>query len=172
MELIQSKMEKIKYIKVDNELVIGAYNYNLDNYPSAYIYTDRPLYKNTDTINIWGFVPRTLFFDKIDEEFYIELNGEGKRKIEVGKDGNFQTTIELKNNVSVLRDEILGLKGDIREMRAEQKGEVNAITTRMNGIEKRIDDLQGNQTKWFTVLGILIAAVPVAIALIQGLIVK
>ena len=98
-EGVADNSEKIKYIKVDNELVIGAYNYNLDNYPSAYIYTDRPLYKNTDTINVWGFVPRTLFFDKIDEEFYIELNGEGKRKIEVGKDGNFQTTIELKNHV-------------------------------------------------------------------------
>ena len=99
LEGVADNSEKIKYIKVENQLVIGAYNYSLDNYPSAYIYTDRPLYKNTDTINIWGFVPRKLFYDKIDEEFYIELAGEGKKKVEVSKDGSFQTKIELKNHM-------------------------------------------------------------------------
>ena len=40
----------------ENKLVVGIYDYNIENYPKAYIYTDRPLYKNTDTINIWGFI--------------------------------------------------------------------------------------------------------------------
>ena len=57
--------ETIKYLGIgntSNKLVVGIYNYDIDNYPTAYLYTDRPLYKNTDTINIWGFVPTNLFF--------------------------------------------------------------------------------------------------------------
>ena len=75
--------EKIKYVKVENELVIGVYNYSFNNYPHAYIYTDRPLYKNTDTINIWGFVPKSFFYEKPEDEFYIEFGEENKQKIEV-----------------------------------------------------------------------------------------
>lgn len=91
--------ESIKYAKIGNDLVIGIYNFTLDNYPRGYIYTDRPLYKNTDTINIWGFVPRSIFFDKIEEEFYIELNNEGKQKINVEKDGTFKYKIKLEKHL-------------------------------------------------------------------------
>jgi len=94
--------EQIKYLGIgnaSNKLVIGIYNYNLANYPQAYLYTDRPLYKNTDTINIWGFVPVNQFYDEVQEEFYIELNSEGKQKIKVGEDGNLNYAIQLKNHV-------------------------------------------------------------------------
>lgn len=82
-----------------NKLVVGIYNYDLDNYPTAYLYTDRPLYKNTDTINIWGFVPRELFYDKIEDEFYIELASEGKQKVKVEEDGNLNYSIKLNNHM-------------------------------------------------------------------------
>lgn len=106
---IADDSEEIKYLGIgntSNELVIGIYNYDLDNYPYAYLYTDRPLYKNTDTINIWGFVPINQFYDEVQEEFYIELNSEGKQKVKVEKDGNLNYAIELKNhmdNYSVIR---------------------------------------------------------------------
>ena len=90
----------IKYAKVGNELVIGIYNYSSEIYPNCYIYTDRPLYKNTDTINIWGFVPRNLFYDKIDEEFYIQLADAEKQKVNVDENGNFKYQIKLENNLS------------------------------------------------------------------------
>ena len=94
--------EIVKYLCIgntSNQLVVGIYNYDLDNYPKGYLYTDRPLYKNTDTINIWGFVPRQLFYDKIQDEFYIELNSEGKQKVKVEEDGNLNYTIELNNHM-------------------------------------------------------------------------
>ena len=99
-ENIADGSEKIKYAKVENELVLGIYNYGLKNYPNSYIYTDRPLYKNTDTINIWGFVPRKLFTDKIEEDFYIQLGDEQKQKVNVDKDGNFKYKLELKNHLN------------------------------------------------------------------------
>lgn len=101
-EGVADNSETIKYLQIgnnENKLVIGVYNYNLSNYPAAYLYTDRPVYKNTDTINIWGFVPRSLFYDKIEDEFYIEINSEGKQKVEVGEDGNINYKIDLKNHI-------------------------------------------------------------------------
>ena len=98
-ENIADGSEKIKYVKVRNELVIGVYNYSFNNYPRAYIYTDRPLYKNTDTISIWGFVPKSFFYEKPEDEFYIELEGDNKQKIKVEEDGSFTHKIELKNYI-------------------------------------------------------------------------
>lgn len=94
--------EKIKYAKIGNDidpLIVGLYSYKLDNYPSSYLYTDRPVYKNTDTIKIWGFVPTTQFFDEIEDEFYIQLSEGERQKIEVGKDGNFNYEIKLDNYI-------------------------------------------------------------------------
>lgn len=99
-EEIADDSEKVKYAIVNNELVIGIYNFDLDEYPKGYIYTDRPLYKNTDTINIWGFVPKKLFFDKVEEEFYIQLGEEGKQKVAVDENGNFVYKLELKNHLT------------------------------------------------------------------------
>ena len=83
-ENIADGSKTVKYLTIGNneaKLVVGIYNYDLENYPASYLYTDRPLYKNTDTVNIWGFVPKMLFFDKIEDEFYIELGDEGKQKV-------------------------------------------------------------------------------------------
>jgi len=98
---IADDSEEIKYIGIgntSNKLVVGVYNYDIDNYPSAYLYSDRPLYKNTDTINIWGYVPENLFYDKVEDEFYIELNSEGKQKVKV-ENGSLNYKIELKNHI-------------------------------------------------------------------------
>ncbi len=99
---IADDSEQIKYLSLgntQNELVVGIYNYDLDNYPTAYLYTDRPLYKNTDKINIWGFVPKNLFFDKLEDEFYIELNSEGKQKVKVEEEGSLNYSINLNNHM-------------------------------------------------------------------------
>lgn len=99
---ITSNSKEIEYVSIgnnSNQLVVGIYNHNLDNYPQSYLYTDRPLYKNTDIIKIWGFVPLNQFYDKVENEFYIELNGEGKQKVKVEKDGNLNYSIELKNHM-------------------------------------------------------------------------
>lgn len=67
--------ETIKYLKIgntENKLIVGVYNYNKELYYSnSYIYTDRTLYKSTDTINIWGFVPKAIYGNDLQDEFYI-----------------------------------------------------------------------------------------------------
>lgn len=97
--------ETIKYLKIgntENKLIVGVYNYNKELYYSnSYIYTDRTLYKSTDTINIWGFVPKIIYGNDLEDEFYISLNGESKQKIQVGKDGNYNYKIELLNHYDV-----------------------------------------------------------------------
>lgn len=97
--------ETIKYLKIgntENKLIVGVYNYNKELYYSnSYIYTDRTLYKSTDTINIWGFVPKIIYGNNLEDEFYISLNGESKQKIQVGKDGNYNYKIELLNHYDV-----------------------------------------------------------------------
>ena len=43
---------------------------------------------------------------------------------------------------------------------------------RIDGVDKRIDDLHQSQNKWFTLLGLLITIVPIAIAIIQSILKK
>ena len=107
-EGIGDSSEKVKYARINNELVIGIYNFSKGAYPNGYIYTDRPLYKNTDTINIWGFVPRKLFIDKIEDEFYLQLGKEQKQKISVDNNGNFTYKMQLENHINS-EDEYLTL---------------------------------------------------------------
>lgn len=71
----------------EETLVVKTETFDQDNYYDAYIYTDKPLYKETDTINIWGFVPKELFIDGFDnsklklifekKEYDIKLNSSG-----------------------------------------------------------------------------------------------
>ncbi len=90
------------YITIDsnskNPILVEVANYDINNYPNAYIYTDRPLYKNEDTIQVWGYVPQNQFIDKISNNFVLEYSG-FKKRISLNKDGTFNTTIDLKNNV-------------------------------------------------------------------------
>ena len=49
----------------------------------------------------------------------------------------------------------------------ELRGEVKAINARIDGLDKRVDDLQQTQNRWFTLLGFLVTLVPIAVTLIQ-----
>lgn len=78
-------------------LIIGLKNYDYSTLPSSYIYSDRPLYKTNDVINIWGYIPIDFFADKPDlDKFYIKMEDE-KFDIEVNSDGTFIAKIDLKN---------------------------------------------------------------------------
>ena len=75
-----------------------AKNYEKDSFPNAYIYTDRPMYKPTDTINIWGYIPLNEFKDKVEGTFIIKYSNKSK-KVKLNKTGTFNTSIRI-NNVS------------------------------------------------------------------------
>ncbi|MBQ9564540.1 MAG: hypothetical protein IJU98_03030, partial [Synergistaceae bacterium] len=66
------------------------------------------------------------------------------------------------------KDDVAELKGDVKALNVRMDG----FDKQMEGVNRRIDDLSQSQNKWFLLLGILVAAVPVAVALIQGLIAK
>ena len=83
----------------------------------------------------------------------------------------------LENDVSGLKKDVTDLKNDVSELKAdmknvtseigELKGDVKTLSARVDGIDKRLDDMNSSQNKWFMVLGFLVAAVPIAIAVIQ-----
>ena len=80
----------------ENPTIILAKNYTQDNYPNAYIYTDRPIYKPTDTIEIWGYVPLKEFAYKVEDSFVIKF-GNTSKKVKLNKNGTFNTKIKIKN---------------------------------------------------------------------------
>lgn len=49
------------------------------------------------------------------------------------------------------------------------KGDVKALNARVDGIDERLDDLRESQNKWFTLFGILIILVPIAVEIISRL---
>ena len=53
---------------------------------------------------------------------------------------------------------------------SELKGENRAVNVRLDGLEKRIDDLQQTQNRWFTLLVILITVVPLVIMFLQKIV--
>jgi len=90
---------------------------------------------------------------------------------------------ELKQDVGVLKEDVSTIKGDIKTLNERLDHTVdtltvaiNAVDARVDGLEKhfdkRFDDMSQYQNKWFTLLGILVAVVPIAVALIQNAIAK
>ena len=93
-----------KYVKVNsdskNPIFVGIKNYSLNNYPYGYIYTDRPLYKNTDEINVWGYVPLEFFADSVDRDKFSIVFNEKNIPVKVSEDGTFDAKIALNNLAS------------------------------------------------------------------------
>ena len=59
------------------------------------------------------------------------------------------------------------IASEIRSEIRELAGESRVLTARLDSVEKRIDDMHASQSKWFTLFGVLITAVPIVIAVIQ-----
>ena len=82
---------------------------------------------------------------------------------------------ELKQNTRILQNDVSELKSDVKDLRvevSELKGEVKTLGARLDGMGRRIDDIHESHTKWFTLLGLLITIVPIAIAIIQSILKK
>ena len=70
----------------------------------------------------------------------------------------------IEKNVSNIKAEISDVRSDVKVLSSQ----VNSVEKQIDGINRRIDDMHQSQTKWFTLLGVLIAIVPIAIAIIQS----
>lgn len=94
---------KLRYLFVGdgaNPLVIGITGREYNDYPSGYIYVDRPLYKNTDVVNIWGYVPLKFYSDLYDDfskqKFVLSLENESI-PIKINDDGTFIAKYNIDN---------------------------------------------------------------------------
>ena len=91
---------ELSYVKVGDEnqpLIVALKNYRNDLYPSGYVYTDRPLYKPTDTIKVWGYIPIKFFRDTPNRQNFNVVFGTLKKTVTLDEDGFFSTEIQLDN---------------------------------------------------------------------------
>ena len=100
---IDDKATNTKYVAIGdktNPLVIGVDATGYVDYPSGYVYTDRPIYKNSDTVRIWGYVPLKFFEDMNigfkKEDLVISVNNE-KVDATITDYGTFSLKYELDN---------------------------------------------------------------------------
>lgn len=82
------------YIKNNSDELLVKLNTLSNTYYSGLIYTDKPLYKSNDTINIWGFIPeknlrnnKNYYLKFLDKTYLVNIN----------EDGIFSTEIPLSN---------------------------------------------------------------------------
>ena len=76
----------------------------------------------------------------------------------------------LKSDFVEMRSEANGLKQDFTEVKGEIKtlnARLDGVDKRFDGMDKQLDDMTKTQNGWFMVLGFLVAAVPVAVAIVQ-----
>ena len=92
--------DKVQYVTIGDgdPVFVGVNNINRTEYPNGYIYTDRPLYQNTDEIQIWGYVPLSHFqeFTVSPKDFVLSV-GDETIPVEINKDGTFITKYSLRN---------------------------------------------------------------------------
>ncbi|MBR2207220.1 MAG: hypothetical protein IJ859_00250 [Synergistaceae bacterium] len=102
---------------------------------------------------------------ELNQNFYEQKQETAKMFASVDKD-----IADLKRDVGILKNDVTELKTALVETRAELKGDINTLSARADGIDKRLDDMNNSQNKWFMVLGFLVAAVPIAVAVVQNFI--
>lgn len=95
-----TKDEKIDYVFVGDKdpIVIGINNNDNSVYPNAYLYTDRPLYKNTDVVNVWGFIPLSYFEDDFNKEDLVLKMEDNAIDFNIDSVGIVTATIKLDNH--------------------------------------------------------------------------
>jgi len=104
IENYNNESSKLEYVTVGDKtpLIIGVTNFQRYNYPRGYIYTDKPVYKNTDTIRIWGYIPinfyKEMYKDFKKQDFVLKYEKDNI-PIEINDDGTFVTKYELDNHI-------------------------------------------------------------------------
>lgn len=91
---------ELDYLKIgntDQPLVLALTNYKNNLYPRGFIYTDRPLYKSTDTIKVWGYIPLSFFKDSPNRNGFSVAYDTIKQQVEVDDQGFFNAEIQLEN---------------------------------------------------------------------------
>lgn len=93
----ESKMEYIDVKNGTDEILVAISNFNVDNYYTGYVYSDKPIYKNSDTIKLWGYIPIDLFIDKIDYNLFKVKIGDEFISVIPSETGIFTADYTLNN---------------------------------------------------------------------------
>ena len=102
---------------------------------------------------------------ELNQNFYEQKQETVKRFSSVDKD-----IADLKKDAGILKNDVAELKTDIKNVHSEindLKGDMKVINSKIESLDKRLDDVTKSQNGWFMVLGFLIAAVPIAVAVVQ-----
>ena len=88
----------------DTPVFVGAQVYNTATYPNTYIYLDRNLYKPTDKVNVWGYVPMSRFPDGADGVFTLRIIGNSRTaeqslRVTPDENGAFTASFELNSHL-------------------------------------------------------------------------
>ena len=84
-------------------LTIGIKDIEDQTYPQCYLYTDKPKYKTSDTVRVWGCIPEGLFYGT-EPSFSVklEINANTVKTITVTPDENGTFTADIPyENVEV-----------------------------------------------------------------------
>ena len=109
------------------------------------------------------YVTRELFdlqIKHIEERANLdrELTNERMDKLQAVMEKNFAT---VNGRIDVIEEKLEHVTDTLTVA-------INGVDKRIDDLDKRIDDIHQSQTLWFTVFGILIAVVPIAVAVVQS----
>ena len=98
--VINHNEDRVEFVDIkdgNDEILVAIENFNVDNYYTGYVYSDKPIYKNSDTIKLWGYVPTNLFIDEIDYNLFKVKIGEEFISVNPSKDGIFMADYVLND---------------------------------------------------------------------------
>lgn len=91
----------VKHILVgeNTPLILEAHMTEYGTYPSVLMNSDKEQYKQTDTVNVWGFVPEALFYDGFDRaDLMLTVDEDTAVPLSFGEDGTFLASYEMKDH--------------------------------------------------------------------------
>ncbi len=90
-----------KYLKVVNgndEILVLVKNFNSENYYDSFVYSDKPIYKPSDTVYLWGYTPIDLYIDEIDYSKFRVVDGRNEYPVSLSDTGIFVINYKLNSN--------------------------------------------------------------------------
>ncbi len=113
------------------------------------------------------YVPRELFDIHLQN---IRERASSEKELTDERFEKLQAIME--KNLAEYKVMIKEVNGRIDVLDEKLEHVTDTLTVAISGLNERIDDIHQSQTLWFTLFGILIAVVPIAVAVVQNFITK
>ena len=108
----------------------------------------------------------------IDEDVKdVKSNIYNFRRDTTGRLSNLESEVStLKQDNRAINLQISDMRGDIKALSSHVDSIEKQIEKQFDGINRRIDDMNQSQMKWFSLLGLLVAIVPIVLSIISSFI--